>query len=102
MKEEPMLLTGAERIARERQRQIKQEGWTPEHDDVHTVGQLMQAAVCYALYDWELSDDYPPPSWPWAPHCWEPSHDHVRNLEKAGALIAAEIDRLLRQEVRLP
>ena len=31
---------------------------------------------------------------------WKPSADPVRNLEKAGALIAAEIDRLLRQRGR--
>jgi len=34
-----------------------------------------------------------PPSWPWAQTAFKPSGDPVRNLEKAGALIAAEIDR---------
>ena len=32
--------------------------------------------------------------WPWAKKWWKPSDDPVRNLVKAGALIAAEIDRL--------
>jgi hypothetical protein len=34
--------------------------------------------------------------WPWDNKYWKPSEDKVRNLVKAGALIAAEIDRLQR------
>ena len=37
-------------IARERERQIAQEGWTPEHDDGHVHGELAAAASCYAMY----------------------------------------------------
>ena len=37
----------------------------------------------------------PPRGWPWEPADWKPDNDPVRNLVKAGALIAAEIDRLL-------
>jgi hypothetical protein len=32
--------------------------------------------------------------WPWDQKWWKPSDDPVKNLVKAGALIAAEIDRL--------
>jgi hypothetical protein len=33
--------------------------------------------------------------WPWSKHWWKPTpNDRVRELVKAGALIAAEIDRL--------
>jgi len=35
-------------------------------------------------------------SWPWDEEWWKPDNDAVRNLAKAGALIAAEIDRLQR------
>jgi hypothetical protein len=35
-----------------------------------------------------------PQGWPWVAEDWKPSTDPVRNLVKAGALIAAEIDRL--------
>lgn len=35
--------------------------------------------------------------WPWHSSWWKPSDDPIRNLVKAGALIAAEIDRLQRQ-----
>jgi hypothetical protein len=34
--------------------------------------------------------------WPWSKKWWKPSSDPIRNLVKAGALIAAEIDRLQR------
>ena len=34
--------------------------------------------------------------WPWSDKWWKPSDDPVRNLVKAGALLAAEIDRLQR------
>lgn len=36
--------------------------------------------------------------WPFDAEWWKPSNDPVRNLVKAGALIAAEIDRLLRAQ----
>ena len=32
--------------------------------------------------------------WPWDKKWWKPSDDPIKNLIKAGALIAAEIDRL--------
>lgn len=81
-------LPGASMIAAERQRQIEVEGWTHEHDDEHRHGELVSAAVCYAKP--ALADTY----WPWDPFWWKPSDDPIRNLVKAGALIAAEIDRL--------
>jgi len=79
---------GVARIGRERERQ-QALGWTREHDDAeHGDGALCQAAAWYAL----------PPfmrqylAWPWAEQ--PKSGNRLRDLEKAGALIAAEIDRL--------
>lgn len=90
---------GAERIAAERRRQITAEGWTPEHDDEHTDGSLQVAAWAYltesGAFGGEHGDDSPE-GWPWEREAWKPSDDLVRNLVKAGALIAAEIDRLQR------
>jgi hypothetical protein len=80
-------VSGAELIAAERQRQIEAEGWTPEHDDGHATGDLAEAAAAYTLNDVTL---FPWPDW------WKPGTDPVRRLVKAGALIAAEIDRLSR------
>lgn len=96
---------GAELIAAERERQITEEGWTPEHDDEHTDSELIGAAISYALESYSiglLDDDddddhgFMPASWPWDAEWWKPSSDAIRNLVKAGALIAAEIDRLQR------
>lgn len=87
--------TGIELIAAERERQIYSEGWSPKHDDSHAEMELSRAARCYAspLLD---SKSTPGASWPWELADWKPSDDPVRNLVKAGALIAAEIDRINR------
>lgn len=86
--------TGAELIAAERQRQINEEGFTLEHDQKWT-DELVRAAYCY-LVNAENPLLGPPSVWPWHEDWWTPSDDPVRNLVKAGALIAAEIDRLQR------
>jgi hypothetical protein len=91
-------LTGAELIAAERQRQQEEEGWTPEHDAEHTYAQLRRAAVCYANYAGHWRRPGVPDGWPWHERWWKPSTDPVRDLTKAGALIAAEIDRLAAQQ----
>ena len=79
----------------ERVRQITAEGWTADHDDAHSLGQMAGAALCY------LAEDIPHWArqqahgcyWPWDAGWWKPG-DHRRNLVKAGALILAEIERL--------
>jgi hypothetical protein len=40
-------MTGSELIAAERERQVSAEGWTPEHDDEHSGGEMMSAAQDY-------------------------------------------------------
>lgn len=95
--------TGVELIAEERQRQIEVEGWTLEHDSQHTGGELAAVAAAYAFVPFmnaniRNGDKTPPyPLWPedWLAKWWKPSpDDRIRELQKAGALIAAEIDRL--------
>lgn len=94
--------TGAELIAAERDRQIDEEGWTSKHDDKHSSGEMADAAAAYLAYrDWHGHEDgdSPPPIWPWEDTWWKPAPDNrIRELVKAGALIAAEIDRLQREE----
>jgi hypothetical protein len=97
---------GAELIAAERRRQVEGEGWTAEHDADHIGGVLGMAASAYTwaaqLADsMDASDMTPadwkqwcPDYWPWDLADWKPSNDPIRNLVKAGALIAAEIDRV--------
>lgn len=92
-------MTGAEMIAAERQRQIAEEGWTPEHDsEEHGDGDLAFAAICYAQPEEDRQvENGLPFYWPWE-DSWKPTpNDRIRELVKAGALIAAEIDRLQRQ-----
>lgn len=85
---------GIELIAAERQRQFEREGWTPEHDDSHVNGELAIVAACYAMHSaWQ--QDGIPLIWPWVNTFWKPK-DQLSDLIRAGALIAAEIDRLQR------
>lgn len=91
--------TGIEIIAAERQRQIEQEGWSAEHDDAHKRGELAWAATCYA----SPALGGRTVNWPWDRNWWKPTpDDRIRELAKAGALIAAEIDRLNRCEQQKP
>lgn len=91
-------MTGAELIAAERERQVRSEGWTSGHDATHKRGELAMAAACYLLHEtgnvyFHPAGGMPPMAWPWQSAWWKPK-DRMRDLVKAGALIAAEIDRL--------
>lgn len=100
------LSEGLRRIATERLRQVEDEGWTPGHDAGHTKGELAMVACCYAapepVYTMERAERgvYILFADPW-PESWDPEwdkrgqHDRLKQLEIAGALIAAEIDRLI-------
>ncbi len=99
--------TGIEIIAVERERQIAQEGWTAEHDKRHDRGELAMAAACYAfpkeIINYRNNTAFVSLKrfhlWPWHPKWWKPTpDDRIRELAKAGALIAAEIDRLLNRQ----
>lgn len=97
-------MDGCELIAQERARQIMVECWNDQHDDQHVNGQLAKAAQAYLnAIEWEdgqirARTERPSHPWPWDASWWKPSENQVRNLVKAGALIAAEIDRLQRLE----
>jgi hypothetical protein len=92
---------GVARIAAERKRQIEVENWNAVHDAEHDAGELASAAAAYALnaacvlYPENGTPlDEPPIFWMWDKEWWKPK-DPLRDLERAGALIAAEIDKLL-------
>ena len=93
-------MSGVELIAAERERQMSQEEWTPEHDDGHSRGELALAAMCYVAPEgsrYIRIPEHTPSGWPWGRKWWKPTpKDRIRELKKAGALIAAEIDRLQR------
>ncbi|NIV38138.1 MAG: DUF3850 domain-containing protein [Anaerolineae bacterium] len=90
-------------IATERLRQVEGEHWSPEHDDQHTDGELAVAGGVYALHAACLTQGHPvavnwqegeaPGPWPFEAS-WFKSKGPRRDLVRAGALIAAEIERL--------
>jgi hypothetical protein len=94
-----------EDIYAERRRQVDSEGWTPEHDDSHSRGELARAAASYAyagsvttgrkaiLGQPESGTDFHLRLWPWDWKWWKPTNRR-RDLVKAAALIVAEIERL--------
>jgi len=92
-------------VVAERQRQVSNEGWTPEHDDTHRAGEMAKAAACYAWAsalpaysravhegDWWRTVILRR-LWPWDRNWWKPKNPR-RDLVRAGALILAEIDRI--------
>ena len=116
-------MNGIDLIATERQRQIDDEGYSAEHDDEHAGGELALAAIAYAApvkvftreeransvwfydpipwngdkrFDCKVAQESPSNVIPDPLH-YTPT-ERVDLLVKAGALIAAEIDRLLRLE----
>jgi len=96
-------MTGADLIAQERATHTSQRDWTPCHDDAHTDGALAKVAAALAVDGTDASVDdpcYEPDHWGLvAKHGYRGTHpDRIRSLVIAGALIAAEIDRVLRAE----
>lgn len=93
----------------ERERQISQEGWTPAHDDQHLDYELARAGAVYADASGCIAAGATPEEvkhsiltygcespWPWEPEWLKLDENPIHSLVKAGALIAAEIDRLNR------
>lgn len=97
-----------ELIKAERERQVSAEGYTPQHDDAHKMGQMAGAAAVYALHACGFENPHALEAarptvlfkvriWPWSDGYWKPSDDPICDLVKAGALIVAEIERLQRE-----
>ena len=82
--------TGTELIKEERKRQIDVEGYNSTHDGFHKPEEFIRAAASYLLCNLEEYEEVP---WPWGIESWNPK-DLERNLIRAGALIAAALDRI--------
>lgn len=85
-------MTGIALIAQERAEQITKHGYTRDNDKLHTNGQLAEAAIYAINGDYETY-----------PKDWNPDFKdkigglgktYIQRLAVAGALIAAEIDRM--------
>ena len=86
-------------VAKERARQVSEEAWTAEHDDRHGAGQLVMAALAYAVPEAAPWYDLRLQWWPWRQAGFKPK-DRRRDLVRAGALILAEIERIDRAQVK--
>lgn len=100
------MVGGLALIATERVLQIEEKGWTPEHDDQHVNFELIKAAMYYCAYDEVAAEvfdlqGYKDQIETLFPSTWADSWKKRRgfpeptdwDLAKAGALIAAELDR---------
>ena len=94
-------------VKSERSRQIVAEGFSNEHDDGHTEGELLGAAAAYCIEsllcilpeDEKTSEGLKGISkvlWPWEGGAKTSSYR--RNLIKAAALLIAEVERIDRKE----
>ncbi len=110
-------------ISAERTRQQSVEGWSADHDNKHDAGEMAMAAALYATpvpiraemnapckycdtkeeCDHVFREREWRDPWPWDKE-WDKrgKHGRVRQLAIAGALIAAEIDRLIRAGGAVP
>jgi hypothetical protein len=108
--------TGVDLIAAERRRQVEMEGFDAARDDRCRKGELAQAAAYYAFPGDDVATGVThkwgtgslsistrrllyPAGWSLAAGD-KTRHDRIKQLAIAGALIGAEIDRLLRAEAR--
>lgn len=92
-------MKGEDLIANERAAQRRK--WEDAHDDRHDRGELAIAAAEVAIHGTGAQFDFNGEAYPkmWATELAEKHEgDRVRQLAIAGALIAAEIDRLLRAD----
>lgn len=90
--------TGIELIAEERQEQIEKHGWTLEHDKEHELGILVKVAAVLAVSHTDAYVEDEAGECSSYDNIWGLEHKHkndtIYRLKVAGALIAAEIDRL--------
>lgn len=84
-------MKGTDLIAQERQRQIEVEGYTQTHDSFHNANEFVLAALSYLSCN--FTGFAPDLTWPWDSAAFKPK-DLKANLVRAGALIAAALDRI--------
>jgi hypothetical protein len=95
-------------VLAERIEQIERHGHDAHHDDMHDGAEIAAAAAAYLVAYRGEADDIPAhlvmtkslELWPWAPETFRPSGE-VEMLAKAGALILAELDRVIRAQALL-
>lgn len=90
--------SGIELIAEERQEQLEKHGWNLMHDVLHTDGALAKVAATLAANGTDLRTICAGSAYGTNDNPWglvdKLQNDRIHQLRVAGALIAAEIDRL--------
>lgn len=98
-----MKKSGIELITDERKRQIEDLGFDYNNDSLYADEQLAKAGAVYALpssdrgeFDLIVNEEFDTlltALWPWDMQYFKPTpEDRIKELSKAGALIAAQID----------
>lgn len=91
------LTTGMLAVIAECRRQREIEKFDEAHDDANMAFELARAGACYAMAPGQPR--LHPRIWPWDAEWWKPQ-DVRRDLERAAALIIAELDRYFRLRKR--
>lgn len=99
-------MDGVELIAIERKRQVEELKWDYTDKDLYDNNELSSAGAVYALsqedrefLQEQIESDIINVLWPWNNKYYKPTpKDRVRELVKAGALIAAQIDYELNKQ----
>lgn len=87
-------------VLHERNRQVNEEGYSINHDDQHTNGELALGSAAYAIASTgELNFDHARTVWPFDQHDFKPQGDR-RDLIKSEAMGLAEIERLDRLNLK--
>lgn len=97
-----------ELVAKERSRQINDEGYSSISDDQYDDGSLGNAAAAYAAtvpvfryrqHSYSSNKEYLTCLFPWNPNCLKKDkHPRKKQLIISAALLMAEYDRLEREE----
>lgn len=85
-------MKGIELIKEEREKQVIKHGYDRKHDSSHRNKELLFGALSYlnaAIYGTAIGKE----NWPFENKYWHPE-GYIDCLKKAGAFIAAELDRL--------
>ena len=88
---------GIELIKEEREKQIGKHGYSAGHDVFYMNKELLYAALAYLKLaigeENTMISSYAIEDWPWDAKYFK-NEGYIESLKKAGALIAAELDRL--------
>lgn len=99
-------MTGVELIAEERKEQIEKHGYTATEDDTRHNGGLAAGGAAYALYVAQKRGmniggaDPVGDLWMFPIRTFKAGDDHLKTLAKAGAMIAAEMDKIIRERAK--